>query len=214
MTYNPNIPQSADLISDSQSDLLNNFGVADSAMNRNHIPFSDNSSDSAGLPNRGKHTNAVFRQQAGDPTTADDEDALYVKSVVYPGPVTRNEFFMRTAANDLNQILQFSNFFTNVIIGAAHNPIPGNTTSGSSFIPGGLVVKWGQVQLTGATTINFVTDFTPSLGAYPNTLFSVVATLTGAAVGFVNVSSFTTSSFIITPSVGGVQLATFYAIGN
>lgn len=102
MTYDPNIPQANDLISDSQSEILSNFSTADNAMNQNHIPFSDNSSDANG-PNRGKHKFLQMPVQAGPgPVTSATEGGVQTQLVG-----ARNELFYRYGANGPQTQLTF-----------------------------------------------------------------------------------------------------------
>jgi len=71
MTFDPAIPQPTDVLSDSQSDLLTNFGQLNTQFSVNHVAFDDGSSD------KGKHKFVTFVEQAAAPTTIGDEYALY-----------------------------------------------------------------------------------------------------------------------------------------
>jgi hypothetical protein len=73
MTYQPNIPQASQLISDSQQDLLDNFSVIKTTFDVNHFTFND--------PKTGKHKFVQFANQTVDPGTAADEVAIYSKAV-------------------------------------------------------------------------------------------------------------------------------------
>lgn len=64
MTYDPNIPLAADLLSDSQADLLANFGQLNTQFGVNHVAFDDVSAD------KGKHKFVQFVRQATAPATA------------------------------------------------------------------------------------------------------------------------------------------------
>jgi hypothetical protein len=64
MTYDPNIPLAADLLSDSQADLLANFGQLNTQFGVNHVAFNDVSAD------KGKHKFVQFVRQATAPATA------------------------------------------------------------------------------------------------------------------------------------------------
>lgn len=72
MSYNPNIPQPTDIISESQNDLLMNFMKIASSFAANHQPL-------VGSPSDGKHTNIQMPEQSADPTTPANEGALYAK---------------------------------------------------------------------------------------------------------------------------------------
>lgn len=69
--FDPAIPQPTDVLSDSQSDLLTNFGQLNTQFSVNHVAFDDGSSD------KGKHKFVTFVEQAAAPTTIGDEYALY-----------------------------------------------------------------------------------------------------------------------------------------
>jgi hypothetical protein len=84
MTFNPDIPQSTDDISQSQGEILTNFDQLNKIFGSNagalqvgdHIAFND-----ATTANRGKHAKARLIEQAADPATAANERALYTKDV-------------------------------------------------------------------------------------------------------------------------------------
>lgn len=73
MTYNPNIPQATDDLSDSQGDLLTNFSTANTSFGINHYAFSDLTI------NNGKHNNVQTPLIVGGvhPTTIAAEPAFY-----------------------------------------------------------------------------------------------------------------------------------------
>lgn len=85
MTYSPNIPQSGDRPSQSQSQLLTNFQQINSIFNANHVPFND-----ATVGNRGKHKYVSLLQQSIEPSAVANEAQLYTKSVGgVPAPTYR-----------------------------------------------------------------------------------------------------------------------------
>lgn len=74
MSYNPNIPQSSDFLSVSQTDLLTNFTQLDDLFGQDHEKFSAGS-------NQGKHNKSTYLEQSTAPSTAANEGALYAKAI-------------------------------------------------------------------------------------------------------------------------------------
>ena len=71
MAYKENVPQSSDILSSSQADLLENFSQLDTQFAVNHYEFSDDTS------NIGKHRYVSFVEQSSDPTTTNSEYAVF-----------------------------------------------------------------------------------------------------------------------------------------
>lgn len=73
MSYNPNIPQPNDELSDSQPDILNNFGSSNTSFGIDHYPFSDLT------VNNGKHNKVTTPLIVGGihPTTIAAEPKFY-----------------------------------------------------------------------------------------------------------------------------------------
>lgn len=117
MPYNQNIPQPADQISDSQNDLLNNFGSIYTLVNVNHVTFDD--------PNQGKHAFVEMPQQAMAPVTALGEVGLYCLASAY-------------GAGSPTLVYRKENSGAQVEIASANLANPGWT-----FLPSGLLIKWG-----------------------------------------------------------------------
>ena len=76
MTFNPNIPQSGDKISQSQSQILTNFSQSNTLFGTDHVTFND-----AATADRGKHNKTTLIEQSVDPATAANEMAIYTKAV-------------------------------------------------------------------------------------------------------------------------------------
>jgi hypothetical protein len=77
MVYDPTIPQSTDLISASQAQILANFAAIDSSSTGfavDHVTLTDAS-------NGGKHKKMTMVQQGSAPTTGVSEVALYTKAL-------------------------------------------------------------------------------------------------------------------------------------
>lgn len=84
---------------------------------------------------------------------------------------------------------------------------PTIATTGSSFLPGGIIIKWGS---EGSTANNAVILFSP---AFPNNCFNVQVTAnTGSAPAEAGINGFNASQFIFKTTTA--QPFTWVAIGN
>lgn len=183
MTYNPNIPQANQLISQSQAQIQTNFAQLDTVFDIDHVTF-----DNATAGNRGKHRQSTYIQLAGDPTTAVDELAMYAKDLA--GAET---LYLRKESN--GTVVQMS----------GRDPVV--AASGETFLPGGLLMKWGQI---GAASNGVAQNF-PT--AFPTACYSVVvcANVSGTLPS-VGVNGFTTAGFTFRTSGGAIPI-TYVAIG-
>jgi hypothetical protein len=184
MTYNPSIPGQNDLISASQSQIQTNFSQANTAFGIDHTAF-----DVA--LNQGKHKQSTY-VEISDPTTVANELAVYSKD---SGGVT--QLFLRRENN--GTVIQMS-------IG---DPIA--STNGSSFLPGGVVIKWGQIDFSAASkAVTFAS-------AFPTAVFSITLaadTSTPSGNGIVSYTSLSTSGFTAYQNGTGSLTAKYIAIGN
>lgn len=87
MSYNPIIPQPTDRISQSQSQILENFTQLNNQFGLEHTAF-DSGSD------QGKHKAVRLLNQGGDPVTGGAEGGLYTKM-----PVATSELYYRYQSN-------------------------------------------------------------------------------------------------------------------
>lgn len=144
MPYNANIPQATDAISDSQTDLLNNFQSINTFVNVNHVAFDD--------PNQGKHKFLQMPQQGAAPATAIGETAL----------VTLASAFTTTQGAGAPTLV-----YRNENNGVATEMTSGLLASpGWAFLPCGLLIKWGTlvVNATGVGTAGLNGAGIPSFG--------------------------------------------------
>lgn len=183
MTFNAAIPQSTDDPSVSQGQILTNFSQLNTQFSVNHIALT------AGADN-GKHTFIEMLDQVADPATAVNEMTIYSKDLA--GVST---LYMRKESS--GTVIQLS---------AADPTIAAN---GSSFMAGGIIVKWGgSIINTGPTAVAFVTPF-------PNAIYSLVLTVGNSATSSQQVvySNLTQAGFNGYGSTNGL-LVTYIAIGN
>jgi len=129
---------------------------------------------------------------AADPATAANEAAIYSKD---DGGNTR--LYMRQESN--GTVIQLS--------GAD----PTSATSGSTFLPGGLILKWGVSLVTADGTVVVFAG-----GAFPTAVFAL--TMAERRNGTSNTATYftalTTAGFTIKTSTGGNDAVHYMAIGN
>lgn len=129
MAYNPSIPQPTDLPSNSQPQLLNNFQSISTLINVNHVNFD--------LPDQGKHMFVTMPYQTSVPATLSTEVALFAQTSVNTGNI---ELYMRKQTN--GSVLSFT------------EKEAVTSSSGWTYLPSGILMKWGTFNATGAVTIN------------------------------------------------------------
>ncbi len=158
------IPNSGQSLDDTRDGIRTNFSILRTAQNLNHGDIDTG--------DQGKHKFLQMPQQGSDPATAANESAFYTKdSGGYPNFFIRNEsngqVYKLTAMDDAN----IATFATN----------PGWT-----FLPGGLLLQYGVVAVTGSPqTITFSKAFSANpysiilTAARSDTKDKVVAVKTG-----------------------------------
>lgn len=124
MTFQANIPQSTDLISISQNDILQNFQALNTSWDVNHEGFND--------PDAGKHTFVEMPNQASDPAGAATEMTLFSKlasgnsEIHYKRDSSANSFQLSGPIDPGNS-----------------TDVNTQTTNYATFLPGGLVYQFG-----------------------------------------------------------------------
>lgn len=145
MTFTPNIPTTGQSLGNTRDMIRNNFTNYNDVVSVNHVAPND--------PNQGKHNFLQMPDQAAAPTTAANELGVYSKDVA-----GNSRLFLRQENNGTE--IQMSGI----------DPLI--ATSGYTFLPGGLLMQWGEATL-GANknlTVNFPITFT--------TVYQVVASIT------------------------------------
>lgn len=189
MSYNPNIPQPSDIPSQSQAQFLVNFQQLNTIFDVDHVPYND-----ADTADRGKHDKSTYVEQGSDPTTAANELALYSKD---DGSGNTRLFLRQESAGTVIQISGAN---------------PSASANGTTFLPGGLILKWG----TKANPINNdVISFSP---AFPNNLFSVSITPLRANTDrrsmYIKTGAANTTSFTVLTDSSSFDSLYYVAIGN
>lgn len=138
--YLPTIPQPTDLLSNSQGQILNNFNILNTAFGKNHTPF-------ATAENQGKHTFVEMPKLSTQPTltvpaTLAGEGSLFTIGVNYTNPaVTVTELYYTPDASGNAYQLTSCPSATNFAA----------VTNGWTFLPGGLLLQYGQVSSPGTS---------------------------------------------------------------
>ena len=171
MAYNPNIPNPGDLLSDSQSQLKNNFQALDNVFAVDHFEFSDSTA------NKGFHKQVrMINQATVGPALGTANGALFA------GLVSGNSWPIWK--NSLGSTVMLS--------GPTNNSI-----SGYVYLPGSILLQWGRV--TGKTgawpttdqTQNFNTPF--NVAAY--TVYTTFIGPTSNSTGDICINTLNAANF-------------------
>lgn len=196
MTFNPNIPTGGQTISSTTVPIQTNFSVSNTAFGVDHTPFTV-------VTNQGQHNKVSLIQQASDPVALTTAPILYAKSTT--SNTVNNDIYFERASNDGSAVVQLTTTKVNPLASA----------SGSSFLPGGIMIQWGSQSFVGTQnpTVTFPT-------AFPNACFNIQLSLfnsgyTSATVAPVNVIlSVSTSGFTARVNQSGNATWYWMAIGN
>lgn len=162
MAYTSNIPQPTDLLSQSQPQILGNFQAIQTAFDIDHVSFN--------ASGEGKHKKISLPVQSPAPTFSAGDVGLYS----FLSPVTaQNELYV----NKLNQVTVTQIPATASILSVTSAPT--NGASGWTYLPSGILVKWGTATVTSTLgTPNQVVTY-PVAANIPafNQVFSVQLTV-------------------------------------
>lgn len=205
------IPNATDQISQSQSQIQTNFASIKSLIEINHGKFSDG-------VNFGKHNEVEFPVQATAPTFLSGEVGLYNLLPISPFPLTTvNELFInKNTTGGAVTIPMTASVLSN-------NVAPGFTSQGWTYLPSGILLKWGFGTPVQNTLNNFTYPVNSSIPVF-NQVFSVqvTQTFTGSSTGILNnalsAGNYTTTGFQVFPRAIGLPnsstiTVTFLAIG-
>lgn len=194
MTYQPGIPNPGDFLSTSQGQLKNNFTALNTLFGIDHTPF-------ATAANGGYHKQVHLLNESA------------------PGIGSANGVLFSNTDASTNSwpFWQNSSGFFQMM--GTNLPTLNN---GQVFLPGGIIMKWGQVvQTFPANKTTGMTSFTPN---FPNVCYNVQITPTNASgsrpssqsVIAISVESLATNQFTwLANSVSGSYTGFYWiAIGN
>jgi hypothetical protein len=220
MTFNPTIPRPGDLLNKSQGDLLTNNSNLNAIFSRNHIPLNI-------ATNFGKHSfiEMVNSNPVGSPPTpalSTGVGVAYTKSVSTYSATTESEiFYTPDTTGKQYQITrtingQFSLFGTNTNYPNALNV---NQFGGWTFLPGGLLLQYGQSNIiagnSGSTTVPFPILFNQAGNAGPFSLTIGCETSESGQPTGNNyfITSLNNSQFVVRSSSSGARTFFWMAIG-
>jgi hypothetical protein len=192
MSFTANVPVSGQSLGNSRPTINANFTKLQTVYDVNHVDFN--------AMNAGAHTHVDLLMQATDPAPAVDLVSHYSKDLAG----NTEWYFQRESAGP---VIQMSTINGTPIVAAA----------GQTFLPGGLVMKFGTGSFgNGATTSNFVyasnglPDFAVNVYSIQVTLITnIQATLSTVGV----LASLTGFSALRPAGLGAVNYA-WIAIGN
>jgi hypothetical protein len=166
MAYKPNIPLATDKISQSQSDINANFTAIDTVVGINHSAF--------GTATEGKHKHVSFPVQAGAPAFLAGEEGLYS---ILNATTGVNELYVHRQTVDAATDIPLTASALSYNAKAA-------CVNGWTYLPSGLLLKWGSANINGA--LGTVTPTVWSGGPNFSRVFTAYVTPfdTGAAVKF------------------------------
>lgn len=203
MPYNANIPQPTDQFSQSQVDILGNFSAINTLIDVDHVDFN--------ASGQGKHFRVSLPVQSPAPTFSAGDVGLYS----FASPVTvQNELYI----NKVNQVSVTQIPATASILSTTSAPATG--VSGWTYLPSGILIKWGNatVNSTGTPlqTVLFPTSAnipvfnglmsvqvtTYTTGAIdPNTLVVLSTNTTYGATGFSAIATNRTTAAYTTATI-------------
>lgn len=196
MSYNAGIPISGQTLGSSRPQVQGNFQVLFDTIAKNHVAMN--------ATNAGKHTFVEMVAQLGDDTTQIQTGIVTHYSKLVGG--LTEWFFQREGTGAVaGPSIQMS------------KGLPSATANGSTFLPGGLILKWGTfVATTVGTVVQFKDNVT--LAPFPNAVFSVTLTSifnsSTQATDIHLASTPTVNGFNGQSLVGGGITSYYMAIGN
>lgn len=143
MAYNNAIPNATDRISDSQQPLKDNFASISTVVGINHVQFDDASGD------QGKHKWLAMPVQAPAPTGSFLAGEVGMYSFLNL-TTSKNELYI----NKTNQATVTQIPSTASILSITSNPA--NNANGWTYLPSGLLLKWGRQNVNGTGTANYI----------------------------------------------------------
>lgn len=180
MAYNANVPQPTDLLSQSQSDLLNNFIALQTLIDVNHVDFASG--------DQGKHKFITFPVQSPAPTFAAGEEGLYS---FLNTTTSQNELYVHKQTGATTAEIPF----TASVLSANSAPIL--NSGGWTYLPSGILMLFGHGTANGNTAFTFAA-LNPGAPVFTNVLSMVLCTAynnSSDGNGFVRLSGYTSTGF-------------------
>lgn len=184
--YNPNIPQPTDTGATMQPAVLLNFGAIKTLIDVDHVDFA-----AAGA---GKHKKVTFPSQPAIPAFDAGDVGLFSTESATTGI---NELYL------YNQAGEATPMSASIL---STDPTPNNDTPGWAYLPSGILLKWGQLTVTGNQTVDF-----PVNAAIPVFTQVMSVSLTTRGTGGADVNTFVTLKSFTTTGItayGSSRIAT------
>ena len=211
MTYNPNIPNPGDNISDSQPQIKINFQQLENIFGNDHFPW-----DYATAAQRGQHQQVNFPVPlVVDPSTNTNRGTLYTKADVNDTSARPQMYYQNI--NGVNAVQQVTNRF--------HD----SSANGYWMIPLGsitnpsIIFMWGKeasgVQGNNAVSFNTINNYNPPGTKFPTNVFNVQVQIISSnnanpTAKSATVTSVTTSGFTAVLTENATSGFYWFAIGN
>jgi hypothetical protein len=128
-----NVPLAGQTLAVTRDPIRTNFNTIDTAFSVDHVAYN--------TLGQGKHNKVTLPVQAVPPTALTTEVALFSRDSIFTG---KPELFMRNGDNG------FIYAFTDGL----------QATPGWSYLPSGILLKWGQSTANGLTTFTYPTSGT------------------------------------------------------
>lgn len=139
MTYTTGVPQDGQSLGNSKPKIRDNFDVLATYLGTNHVALN--------ALNGGMHKFLQMPEQASDPASDVNIGDLYTKEAQ-----TYTNLFWKQESNGSDPLRNQG------AVTQMTNILPVNATVGRSFLPGGLLIVWGNL-LSGQTTNPTLTTF-------------------------------------------------------
>ena len=179
--YNLNIPNAPNNPSNDQPLMQANTNAISTFLGIDHVAFGANGS--------GWHQQSTYPISSVDPTTSASQLAVYSKTVTQP------ELFIR--GQSAGTVIQMSNINFGTSAG----------NQGYTFLPGGIILLWGDATVnTSGTAVTFTK-------AFPNNCFQVVVTPESNTARGIAENSISTTGFTAFAANNGTVVH-YIAVGN
>ena len=192
MSFDANVPASGQSLGSSRQPIKTNMAVLRSSFATNHVDPNN--------ANPGKHNLSAYLLQANSPATIAGEMAAYSRTANGEPQLYYQRQNKAASANDDIQATRLDKGAT-------------ASLNGFSFLPGGILLQWGQATFAGAA-LSVAVTFPTAFSSNPE-VFNVQATL----IGFANActaQNYVTTGCSINRSAGGGtnQTVSWVAIGK
>ena len=125
------IPMTSQSLDQTQNPILTNFTVIDTAFSVDHAPYNS--------ANEGWHNQVTLPQQVMAPVPSANNNIIYSLIPTVSPQTTINEVFIHKQIQGGTADIPFTASILST------NASPGNTSDGWTYLPSGILLKWGSV---------------------------------------------------------------------